>query len=133
MNDIYNTDVNFNGGLYVVNKLSKKPAQCILKEKSNFLNIIGKEQFDLFIKQDYSKNVVNIITSTKSSPDFNVVKTVPVTAKLGAYSVAAKKSVEEYKVLLKNKLFEETFNKKLTLKEKIYKAIEKFLYNYGDE
>ena len=97
------------------------------------MNIIGKEQFDLFIKQDYSKNVVNIITSTKSSPDFNVVKTVPVTAKLGAYSVAAKKSVEEYKVLLKNKLFEETFNKKLTLKEKIYKAIEKFLYNYGDE
>ena len=51
---------NFNGGLYVVNKLSKKPAQCVEKEKSNLLELIRKEKFDLFIKQDYSKNVVNI-------------------------------------------------------------------------
>ena len=33
---------SFNGGLFVVNKLSKKPAQCIEKQKSNIIALIKK-------------------------------------------------------------------------------------------
>ena len=35
---------SFNGGLFVVNKLSKKPAQCVEKQKSNIIALIKKEK-----------------------------------------------------------------------------------------
>ena len=123
---------NFNGKLYVVNKLSKKPAKCLLKEKSSILKLIKKEKFDLFVKQDYSKNVVNIIAATKYNSEINVKNGVSLTAKLRTYTEAAKKSVSEYKLLL-NDIYQKSNERKLSLKDRIYRAIEKFLYEYGEE
>lgn len=87
---------SFYGGLYVVNKLSKKPAGCVEKEKSNLLKLIKKEKFDLFIKQDYSKNKIDIVATTKTEPHISSLNAVGVNASPAQYLDAAKKSIENY-------------------------------------
>ena len=108
---------NFNGVLYVVNKLSSKPAQCILKEKTNLLELIKKEKFDLFIKQDYSANRVNIVATTKSEPQISASNDVLVTANHSQYLETAQKTVENYKTVRED-YFWNAYEKSRTFKDK---------------
>lgn len=118
---------NFNGRLFVINKLSKKPAQSIEKEKSNLLNLIKKENFDLYIKQNYSNNKINIIATTKLQPQINAVAEIPVNSKHSAYLEKGKKVIQDYKTGQENFLWNE-YKKKRTFKEKIFNTINKILY-----
>lgn len=118
---------NFNGGLYVVNKLSKKPAQCVEKEKSNLLELIRKEKFDLFIKQDYSKNVVNIIATTKSEPQISASNEISASVKPAQYLNAARKSIENYKTVREDYLYKE-YKKSRTFKDKFSDFLREVLY-----
>jgi len=118
---------NFNGGLYVVNKLSKKPAQCISKEKSNLLELIKKEKFDLFIKQDYSGHKINIVATTKSEPQISASNNVSVTANHSQYLDAAKKTVENYKTVRED-YFYDAYQKSRTFKDKFSDFLREVLY-----
>lgn len=118
---------SFNGGLYVVNKLSKKPAQCIEKEKSNLLELIKKEKFDLFIKQDYSGHKINIVATTKSEPHISASNDVLVTANHSQYLETAKKSVENYKTVREDYLYKE-YKKSRTFKDKFSDFLREVLY-----
>ena len=111
------SEQNFNGQLYILNKLSKKPAQCIAKEQSNILKLIEKEKFDLFIKQDYVKNTVNIMAMTKTEPHINVSNDVPVTAKPSKYLNAARKTIENYEPIREEYHYRE-YQKNKTFKQK---------------
>lgn len=122
---------SFTGKLYVVNKLSKKPAQCILKEKSNLLELIKKEKFDLFIKQDYSKNKINIIATTKTEPQISVTSEVPLTSKHSSYLDATKQLIKSYKAAKEEYIYN-SYEKSRTFKKKFFDAIEKFLAEYGE-
>lgn len=108
---------NFNGRLFVINKLSKKPAQSIEKEKSNLLNLIKKENFDLYIKQNYSNNKINIIATTKLRPQINAVAEIPVNSKHSAYLEKGKKVIQDYKTVQENFLWNE-YKKNVLLKKK---------------
>ena len=124
---INNLNTNFGGNLYIVNKLSKKPAQCVLKEKSNLLELVRKEKFDLYIKQDYSANRVDIVATTKSEPQISASNDISVTAKHSQYLDAAKKTVENYKTIREDYLYKE-YEKSRTFKNKVYDFINKVLY-----
>ena len=128
MISINNTDINFGGNLYIVNKLSRKPAQCVLKEKSNLLELVRKEKFDLYIKQDYSANRVDIVATTKSEPQISASNSLPVTSKHSYYLDAAKKSVENYKTVREDYLYKE-YKKSRTFKDKVYDFINELLYS----
>ena len=128
MTFISGNDLSFNGKLYVVNKLSKKPAQCIEKEKSNLLKLIKKEKFDLFIKQDYIKNKVNIVATTKDQPHISSSNMVNVTAKGAQYLAAAKRSVENYGKI-RDDYFYKAYKNGRTFKQKFYDFINDVLYD----
>lgn len=113
---------SFNGGLFVVNKLSKKPAQCIEKEKSNIIALIKKENFDLFLKQDYSGNKVNIIATTKTNPSLYASNSVSIEANHSHYMKTAQKTVAEYKNI-SDEIYRKSLTEKLTFKEKLYKKL----------
>lgn len=122
---------SFAGKLFVVNKLSKKPALCILKEKSNLLELIKKEKFDLYIKQDYSKNKVDIIATARTEPQISITSEVPLTAKHSSYLDATKQSIIRYKKAKEEYVFD-VYEKKRTFQEKLFDVINKFLIEYGD-
>lgn len=128
MISINSTDINFGGNLYIVNKLSRKPAQCVLKEKSNLLELVRKEKFDLYIKQDYSANRVDIVATTKSEPQISASNSLPVTSKHSFYLDAAKKSIENYKTVREDYLYKE-YEKSRTFKDKVYDFINELLYS----
>ena len=128
MISINSTDINFGGNLYIVNKLSRKPAQCVLKEKSNLLELVRKEKFDLYIKQDYSANRVDIVATTKSEPQISASNSLPVTSKHSFYLDAAKKSIENYKTIREDYLYKE-YEKSRTFKDKVYDFINELLYS----
>lgn len=125
---INNLNTNFGGDLYIVNKLSRKPAQCVLKEKSNLLELVRKEKFDLYIKQDYSANRVDIVATTKSEPQISASNSLPVTSKHSFYLDAAKKSIENYKTVREDYLYKE-YEKSRTFKDKVYDFINELLYS----
>ncbi len=112
------TTQSFTGGLYVINKLSKKPALSIQKEKSNLLNLIKKENFDLYIKQDYRKNKINIIATTKTEPNICAVNEIPTVAKHSDYLNVSQKTIQDYKNIKEQLLYEE-YQKNITLGTKI--------------
>lgn len=113
------SEQNFNGNLYILNTLSKKPAQCILKEQSNLIKLIKKENFDLFIKQDYVKNQVNIIATTIDEPYINVSNGVLITAKPSQYLDTARKTIENYKPVRQEYCHRE-YQKNKTFKDKFF-------------
>lgn len=124
---IIGTNVNFNGKLYVVNKLSKKPAQSVEKEKSNLLKLIKKEKFDLYIKQDYSKNKIDIVATTKAQPHISSSSEVKITANPSQYLDAAKKSVENYGTVRDN-YFYNAYQQSKTFKQKFFDFVNEVLY-----
>lgn len=113
---------SFNGGLFVVNKLSKKPAQCVEKQKSNIIALIKKENFDLFLKQDYSGNKVNIVATTKTNPGLYASNSVPIEANHSHYMKTAQKTVAEYKNI-SDEIYRKSLTEKLTFKEKLYEKL----------
>lgn len=61
----YNQD--FKGSIVVLNKLSPRPAKSLDNIKTNFDILLHKFPADVYIKQDYRENCVNIMLG--KSPD----------------------------------------------------------------
>lgn len=119
---------SFNGGIFVVNKLSKKPAQCIEKEKSNIIALIKKENFDLFFKQNYSNNNISITATTFSDSNFQVTNFVPATAKYSDYLKVSEKTVKDYKKAKDDYIYSE-YKKNRTFKQKFFDFLNNVLYD----
>ncbi|MBO6181101.1 hypothetical protein J6O86_05385 [bacterium] len=119
---------SFNGGLFVVNKLSKKPVQCLEKEKSNILALIKKENFDLFFKQDYSNNDISITATTLSESNIQVTNFLPVTARHSEYLKASEKTVKDYKKAKDDYIYSE-YKKNRTFKQKFFDFLNNVLYD----
>ena len=98
------TDTNFRGTLIITNHLTNKPGKCIDKVKGDIENLIIKKDYNLYITQDYSANVINIKTgyplsrqSSQTSKLSGITEEkLPVNAKSSRYYDAAKKVINDF-------------------------------------
>ena len=123
INGVSNT--NFQGNVIVSDNLSRKPQQNVNKAKSNIQNFVKDKHYNLYFKQDYAKNVINIELK-KVSYDFDWYQkreitsdtgfstNVNITSSSSKYADAAKKLINDYENDLqqkKEKQWEKEYNR----------------------
>lgn len=140
MENRINNAQNFTGSVFIVNKLSKKPAKCISTERNHLISLIKNEPFDLFIKQDYRENKILLVAKDKKNPQsLETVQSIAANSNRQTYTQSAKAVIENYKIKKDEILWDfwEKKNKPHSLKEKfnslLQKAEEKFWDVFSDK
>ena len=103
-----NTD--FQGKLVIANSFSNKPKQCINKVQSDVQNLIKKKDYDLYIRQDYSKNVINIsaeysfpLKSNQRKLFVSAQENIPINSRVSRYVDAAANVINQFENNLRKK------------------------------
>lgn len=103
-NCINSTD--FQGRLFIQNKLSRVADFNLKQAKKSIEEILAKKDYNLYVKQDYSYNKVHfsgpaVLTNSISSVDTTV--SIPVLSTVTKYIDAAKKASDKYEKALRDK------------------------------
>lgn len=110
------TNTNFQGNIFIFGNLSQKPKQSVEKAQENIKALLNGKGYDLYFKQDYQKNVVNIELKRVVYSDFykkhngNVTgfsTNVNIASGSSKYIDAAKKVISDYEKNLEQKKHEQ--------------------------
>lgn len=99
------SDTNFQGNLYIQNKLSIVADSRMKKVAAGIEEFIASKKYDLYVQQDYGYNNVNFIASQYAPSDIVDVYrkiSIPVISKHSKYTEAAKKATENYEKAMLN-------------------------------
>jgi len=133
---IQNNNINFNGRVAVIGKLSEIPAKCIEKNRQNLSDLLYPKNFNLYIKEN-AKDKFLELTAVKPK-DFNRENKPHANYKV-AFSLisenrsdnlvlkAAQEAVEDYSKIKQPPAF---FDK---IKKGVDNAMEKFIKTFQDE
>ena len=117
-------DTIFQGRLVLTNRFCGKPQTCINKTKSKIEELVKPKEFNVYIRQDYVKNEVNIVSDYvypfDSGIKNKIQKTLKITSKPSAYIDAAEQNIAEYENFIAEKKEEKW------LKEQKYAEIKDF-------
>ena len=102
------TNTNFQGRVVITNKLSNKPQQCINKTKKNIEDVVKKDNYILYLTQDYSANTINFELKKYYFPnlrheeeviDTGIVNKININSRASKYVEAAKKTIADDKAM----------------------------------
>jgi len=90
---------DFNGKLFVINKLSDKPKKSIDRVRNNLEKLIQPKNYNLYIEQDYRTCKINIGVSYFQPRYMSGVvahEELPIVAKSNKYVYATKRAIDKY-------------------------------------
>lgn len=105
------SNIDFKGKLVIVNELSNKPKKCIDKVQGDIQKLVKPKDYNLFIQQNYGKNVMCIIADypfplkpSQKIPLFTRTQiNIPITSKASKYVATAKDVMDEFEYSLHKK------------------------------
>ena len=95
----------FNGSVYKINKFSQKPHNYFNKMRGALQELVQKKDYNIFIRQNYSSNIVEFIVPKTKENIEKESSTISIKAhsKLSKYLDAAKNAIDKYEQALLDK------------------------------
>ena len=97
----------FQGRLVLASRFSAKPQLCISKTRAKIEELIKPKAYNVYIKQDFSGNKINIVTGYdypfNSDIKNNIQTNIGITSKPSAYVDAVEQNMADYEAYMNQK------------------------------
>ena len=95
-----NNAITFNGNFVINSSLTSKPQSCVKKVKNELQALVKKQNYNLYLRQNYSENEIEIAVGQQCPFNKNIKESIkqgiPITSNTLKYIDAAKKAIAEY-------------------------------------